>query len=179
MLEKVRIANIKYRLQQRKIEKSLREKEQLAEGLHLVDFEQLKIENQTLHEKIEEREEELAKFTNKTSKSLLVLSHVKEKLQFVSAKRELLRQNVSELELNVAAARDKLNGLKASRDSRKRRSKNKSQSGEDDGGMIPRNLMGDYEDRAKKILKMKRKVKSLNKTFETLRELLKMREMSK
>ena len=32
-------------------------KEELAEGLHLIDFEQLKIENQTYNEKIEERNE--------------------------------------------------------------------------------------------------------------------------
>jgi len=31
--------------------------EELAEGLHLIDFEQLKIENQTYNEKIEERNE--------------------------------------------------------------------------------------------------------------------------
>ena len=33
--------------------------EELAEGLHLIDFEQLKIENQTYNEKIEERNEVL------------------------------------------------------------------------------------------------------------------------
>jgi len=32
-------------------------KEDLGEGLHLIDFEQLKIENQTYNEKIEERNE--------------------------------------------------------------------------------------------------------------------------
>lgn len=31
--------------------------EELAAGLHLIDFEQLKIENQTYNEKIEERNE--------------------------------------------------------------------------------------------------------------------------
>ena len=36
----------------RKLESSLRAKEQLAEGLHLIDFEQLKIENQTLNAKV-------------------------------------------------------------------------------------------------------------------------------
>ena len=41
--------------------------EELAEGLHLIDFEQLKIENQSLNEKIEERNEELAKLRKKTA----------------------------------------------------------------------------------------------------------------
>jgi hypothetical protein len=48
-----------------RLEATVREKEQLAEGLHLIDFEQLKIENQSLTEKIEERNEELLKLKRK------------------------------------------------------------------------------------------------------------------
>jgi hypothetical protein len=39
--------------------------ETLRVGLHIIDFEQLKIENQTLYEKIEERMEELSKLKHK------------------------------------------------------------------------------------------------------------------
>ena len=46
--------------------------EELAEGLHLIDFEQLKIENQSLNEKIEERNEELAKLKKKTATTVQV-----------------------------------------------------------------------------------------------------------
>ena len=56
---------------------------QLAEGLHLIDFEQLKIENQTLNEKIEDRNEELGKLKKKLTNTVQVLTHVREKLQFV------------------------------------------------------------------------------------------------
>ena len=38
--------------------------EELADGLHLIDFEQLKIENQTYNEKIEERNEVSRSATN-------------------------------------------------------------------------------------------------------------------
>lgn len=103
---------------------------------------------------------------------------MKEKLQFVSAKRELLRQNMSELESSVAAARDRLNSLKADCDSRKRRSKDKS-SNDSDGDMIPRTLMQDYENRAKKIVKLKRKIEKLKTNFQRLAELSKTRENSK
>ena len=41
-------------------------------GLHLIDFEQLKIENQTLNEKIEERNEELLKLRKKTTTTVQV-----------------------------------------------------------------------------------------------------------
>lgn len=52
----------------------MREKEQLAEGLHLIDFEQLKIENQSLTEKIEERNEELLKLKRKITMTVQVCS---------------------------------------------------------------------------------------------------------
>ena len=66
-VEKVRLKHINLRMTLRKLEAQLRAKEQLAEGLHLIDFEQLKIENQTLHEKIEERTEELRKLRKKNT----------------------------------------------------------------------------------------------------------------
>lgn len=50
----------------------MREKEQLAEGLHMIDFEQLKIENQSLTEKIEERNEELLKLKRKITMTVQV-----------------------------------------------------------------------------------------------------------
>jgi hypothetical protein len=51
--------------------------------LHLIDFEQLKIENQTLNEKIEERNEELHKLRKKITTTVVILSHTREKLQYV------------------------------------------------------------------------------------------------
>ena len=66
-LEKMRLSNINRRNHLRKLEATLRQKEKLADGLHLIDFEQLKIENQTLNEKIEERNEELLKLRKKTT----------------------------------------------------------------------------------------------------------------
>ncbi|EDO40032.1 predicted protein, partial [Nematostella vectensis] len=53
----VRLDNIKLKNRLKKREMQLKAKEELAEGLHLIDFEQLKIENQTYNEKIEERNE--------------------------------------------------------------------------------------------------------------------------
>ena len=64
-------------------QKILTKKDQLADGLHLIDFEQLKIENQTLNEKIEERNEELDKLREKITKNVVIISHTREKLQFV------------------------------------------------------------------------------------------------
>ncbi len=71
-LERVRLKHISLRTTLRKLERNLRAKEHLAEGLHMIDFEQLKIENQTLNEKIEERNEELGKLKRKKTVTVQV-----------------------------------------------------------------------------------------------------------
>lgn len=71
-LVRVRLENIKLKNKTRKYEGTLRAKEELAEGLHLIDFEQLKIENQTYNEKIEERNEELLKLRKKITNTVQV-----------------------------------------------------------------------------------------------------------
>ena len=72
IVPQVRLRNISLRTTLRKLERTFRAREQLAEGLHMIDFEQLKIENQTLHEKIEERNEELAKLKRKKTVTVQV-----------------------------------------------------------------------------------------------------------
>ncbi|ORX87413.1 hypothetical protein BCR32DRAFT_161510 [Anaeromyces robustus] len=57
MVTIARLENIRLQNKLRRQESLLRQKEELADGLHLIDFEQLKIENQTYNEKIEERNE--------------------------------------------------------------------------------------------------------------------------
>merc|ERR1719240_2040258 len=110
--EKVRLKNINLRMTLKKLENSLRAKEQLAEGLHLIDFEQLKIENQTLNEKIEERNEELHKLRKKNTSNVQVLTHIKEKLQFVSKENESARRQLSEIDSALTSQRDSLTRAK-------------------------------------------------------------------
>ena len=56
-VNEVRLENIKLKNQLAKKEREQKAKEELGDGLHMIDFEQLKIENQTYNEKIEERNE--------------------------------------------------------------------------------------------------------------------------
>ena len=49
----------------------------------MIDFEQLKINNMDLNEKIEERNEDILKLKRKVTSTVQVLTHVKEKLQFL------------------------------------------------------------------------------------------------
>ena len=115
-LESVRLKNIHYRSQLKKLETRVREKEQLSEGLHLIDFEQLKIENQTLNEKIEERNDELHKLKKKVTTTVQVLTHIKEKLQFVESENAVLESNLAKYECTLQETRDKLTKAKRVRD---------------------------------------------------------------
>lgn len=115
-VEKVRLKNINLRNQLNKLEGALRTKEQLAEGLHLIDFEQLKIENQTLNEKIEERNEELTKLRTKTTDTVQVLTHLKEKTQFIQVQNTSLRQTLGGLDAHVTDMREVLTKSKKKRD---------------------------------------------------------------
>ena len=72
----------------------------------MIDFEQLKIENQSLNEKIEERNDELLRLRKKTTTSVLVLTHLKEKLQFVErhgAQLQVGVQTDGDVQTGVAA----------------------------------------------------------------------------
>ncbi|CAK8679388.1 unnamed protein product [Clavelina lepadiformis] len=115
-VSQVRLENIKLKNRLKKQEMQLKQKEELAEGLHLIDFEQLKIENQTYNEKIEERNEELLKLKKKITSTVQVLTHLKEKLQFVQAENHVKKEQLADVELEVAQKRDVLSRTKQSRD---------------------------------------------------------------
>ncbi|RQM28967.1 hypothetical protein B5M09_008532 [Aphanomyces astaci] len=143
-VEKVRLKNINLRTHLRKLEQQLHAKEQLAEGLHLIDFEQLKIENQTLNEKIEERNEELHKLRKKTTTTVQVLTHIKEKLQFVLVENQNLKKDLAELDEDLTKNRDTLTKKKKERDGiRASQQKMKHQQGFGNSQL----LMQDYEKR--------------------------------
>ncbi|KAH9519720.1 Coiled-coil domain-containing protein 96 [Bulinus truncatus] len=112
----VRLEYIKLKHKLTKREKQLKSKEELADGLHLIDFEQLKIENQTYNEKIEERNEELLKLRKKITSTVQVLTHLKEKLQFVQGANADQNNELQEVESSLAKSRDILSRTKQARD---------------------------------------------------------------
>ncbi|XP_062849527.1 coiled-coil domain-containing protein 96 [Trichomycterus rosablanca] len=73
--------------------------------LHQIDFEQLKMENQTYSEKIEERHEELHKLKKKINNTVQILTHMKEKLQFIQTENQNEQTHLAEL--NDALQRDR------------------------------------------------------------------------
>jgi hypothetical protein len=118
-VERARVKNIKLKAALDEHSEQLAAKEHLADGLALIDFEQLKIENSTLNEKIEDRNEELHKLRKKTTTTVQVLTHVKEKLQFVAGEAAELKHQLQQLEQQVAGLRDTMTSLKAARETQR------------------------------------------------------------
>lgn len=115
-LHEQRIQYIRLRNKAKKLDAVLKEKERLTDGLHLIDFEQLKIENTNLNEKIEERNEDLLKLRKKATTTIHVLTHVKEKLEYVKSENAQLQKQVSELDAELTQLRDRLATCKRNRD---------------------------------------------------------------
>lgn len=158
-IEQARLTNINLNAKQKRIENAIKEKEKLGDGLHFIDFEQLKIENQTLGEKIEERNGELDKLKSKTNRTVQILTHVKEKLQFIKRKNKNLRKNkLAEIERIVSDERDELTELKKERDKIRiiyQKAKIKQGIAGSDA------LVADFEKRKDKIPKLEEKLKKL------------------
>jgi antitoxin component YwqK of YwqJK toxin-antitoxin module len=61
LIEKTRLKNVSLRTQKNKLHQQLKQKEEMGEVLHAIDFDQLQIENRQFLQKIEEKNGELAK----------------------------------------------------------------------------------------------------------------------
>ncbi|KAM6221801.1 cilia- and flagella-associated protein 184 [Rhynchocyon petersi] len=113
----VRLENVQLKQSLVHFQTRMKAQEDMTQGLFLIDFEQLKIENQTFNEKVEERNEELLKLRNKVSNNVQIITHVKEKLHFVEMENAHKKARLLELEAHVARKRDILTKTKQARDS--------------------------------------------------------------
>ena len=117
----------------------------MADGLHLIDFEQLKIENQAYNEKIEERNEEILKLRKKITNVIQITTHVKEKLEFVIIETKGLKDQLKDIDQQVALKRDTLPISKLKRD----RMKYANSSLRQENGLLGNSkLLKDYSDKS-------------------------------
>lgn len=104
------------RLSLAQTEDARKAREVLAGGLHLIDFEQLKIENQNHNEKIEERNEELIRLRRRIRSAVQVLTHVREKLHFTEQQHDRLTRQLHHLDQQLAQRREALTYARRARD---------------------------------------------------------------
>lgn len=155
----LRLENVQLKQSLVHFETRMKAQEDLAEGLLLIDFEQLKIENQTFNEKVEERNEELLKLRTKVTSNVQIITHVKEKLSFIDTENACKKAQLLEIEAQVALGRDLLTKTKQVRDSLRTDNVKLSQKC---GLLGKESLLRDLEEKVDKT-------KFLNKRLESLK----------
>ncbi|XP_040838043.1 coiled-coil domain-containing protein 113 isoform X2 [Ochotona curzoniae] len=95
MKDKLRLKNVSLKVQRKKMLLQLRQKEEVGEALHNVDFQQLKIENAQFLETIEARNQELIQLKMASGNTLQILNTYKSKLQrametYINLDKEIL-----------------------------------------------------------------------------------------
>ena len=106
VIEKLRLKNTTLRNQIQKMEQQLLQKEEMGEVLHVIDFDQLKIENQQYLEKIEERNNELLRLKLTTGRTVQHLNTLKKKLSNLTARGEWLQRQIVEKEEHLGKFAD-------------------------------------------------------------------------
>merc|ERR1719188_42112 len=172
-VEEVRGSNISLKNRLAKLEQQLRKKDELAENLHVIDFEQLKIENQTLNEKIEERNEELHKLRKKTVTTVQIITHMREKVQFVQQDYQSLKSELSQLDRELASQRDLVAKTKHERDEHRTDSGKLRQQ---TSIMNSEYLTQDFETRAEHIKNLKDDISQLKRRHAQMAQFIKKAE---
>jgi len=106
LIEKLRLKNSTLKVQKKKLMLQLKQKEEMGEVLHEVDFNQLKIENQQYLEKIDERNQDLLRLKFMSTNTLQVQNSYKKKLHTMTKESERLQSEISlreDLEARIEA----------------------------------------------------------------------------
>ena len=115
-LRNLRIQSFTKSLEMNRLKKELKKMEDYFEGLHIIDFEQLKIENNTLTEKIEDRNEEIHKIKIKINDTVQTLAHLQEKSKFISSENEVKKTENENLKKQIIDMKKKLTMKKEEND---------------------------------------------------------------
>ena len=115
-LRNLRIQSFTKSLEMNRLKKELKKMEDYFEGLHIIDFEQLKIENNTLTEKIEDRNEEIHKIRIKINDTVQALAHLQEKSKFISSENDVKKTENENLKRQIIDMKKKLTMKKEEND---------------------------------------------------------------
>ncbi|KAJ3191437.1 hypothetical protein HK101_007712 [Irineochytrium annulatum] len=96
IIEKVRLKNATLKAQKNKLHLQLKQKEEMGEVLHAIDFDQLQIENKQYLAKIEERNAELLKLKMTAGKTVQILNFYKKRLHALTEESVKLRCEIDQ-----------------------------------------------------------------------------------
>lgn len=77
--------------------------DKIGENLYLMDYEQLKVENRSYMDKMEEKDEELSRLRNKCQKTIQILAHMREKSAALESDISDLSEELLNLKQNSLA----------------------------------------------------------------------------
>ena len=94
VIEKLRLKNATIKSHIQKVEAQLKQKEEMGDVLHYIDFHQLQIENKQYVSRIEERNEELLRLKMTTGKTVQTLNALKHRLGDLLGESEGLTRDI-------------------------------------------------------------------------------------
>ncbi|NXY83130.1 CCD96 protein, partial [Alcedo cyanopectus] len=115
-LREARVENIRLKNEVKNLKSLLYAHGEEGEGQSLLDFEDVKKENQIYRKKINSLTNEVLKLKNKVSDTSHILNHFREKLQLVEAENERRKAELMEIEAVMSRKRDVLIKTKQARD---------------------------------------------------------------
>jgi chromosome segregation ATPase len=117
VVEKTKMKNASLDQQIRKVEVSLRQKDEGGESLHAIDFHQLEIENKQYLEKIEDRNQELLRLKLTTGSTVQMLTSLKKKLAALTSEQEWLKREIMHRDAALTRLSDEVERVTSDRDS--------------------------------------------------------------
>jgi len=96
IIEKCRLKKTTLKIQKNKLYIQLKQKEEMGEVLHAIDFDQLQIENKQYLAKIDERNAELIKLKMTAGRTIQILNKYKNNLQQCSQEYEKLKTEIAQ-----------------------------------------------------------------------------------
>ncbi|XP_078527339.1 cilia- and flagella-associated protein 263 [Lissotriton helveticus] len=96
LTDKLRLKIVSLKVQKKKLQMQLRQKDEIGEVLHEVDFQQLKIENSQYLERIDERNHDLLHLKLTAGNTILILTSYKKKLQCATDESNMLDREIAQ-----------------------------------------------------------------------------------
>jgi len=163
MIEKLRLKNVTLKGLIQKVESQLKQKEEIGDVLHYIDFHQLQIENKQYMSKIDERNKDLLKLKRSTGKTVQALNNMKNKLNTLVSENEWVQKEIGLRKEQLEKARNDINkvGKEIVREEAVRR---KLTQVEDSAIDMPHIL--DYVAQKKEMYELKAQVKDWSRKVE-------------
>ncbi|XP_003389251.1 PREDICTED: coiled-coil domain-containing protein 113-like [Amphimedon queenslandica] len=96
LVEKIGLKNSAMKVKRKKLMNQLKQKEESGEVRHEVDYDQLKIENKQLHERVDEKNTQLLELKLSAGKTMQTLNYYKTKVSGMSADSKRLDDEIAQ-----------------------------------------------------------------------------------